>query len=831
MYIWILNYFLMRKLILILCSLAAIAACDIQPGGNDYIEVEPSTELTFESEMSAAKLTVTSSGSWAAGELPDWIAVTPAEGEDGEQITVSVTENRLEDDRTGIFTLTSGTASATISVTQYGAIQTDYADLGLEDAGTSLTYCSDTGVLTVTYDGTTPPDVGAGQAVVLDAEHGYDIRVVESASVSGSTLSLQTAEGNMADLFKNTSFTLVTSGTTDTRSVDGRRIISPSEVGYFDTEGIYHKTYDRSDLTKGDLYQNGQELWSFHTDFNGATIAQGSAGRLYWETCSFDAGLNGEFTFDFGEKKIDEVRSKGDIKLFRYVLKGSLDMDLLLRYQYDAEYSEEEDEIIEKNVIRTISFKFLVGNVPVYITVDTHLGKSTEFSAEGHIDASAGVKLGTEVNMGVEWTKDAGARAIQEVNPYMTLHHPEFKAEASAEAKVSYYPHIDIRLYKFLGPWVEPRPYLKEAVEAGFRASTDGGSYIGWNAGTYAGLDLKMGLDLDFGIWEFNAWESEMYNPVEDQLLFEAPSRITLISPEDGTEVKSGETVTAKFLVESYSPLTGEYYPCPLALVNLEVDGGELGVPVAVSDLEGYAYAEWNPSASGTQSAQTRSESETLTRTMTAEVVDGTGETIDDATLIVKTEKERPTPGQWVDLGLPSGIKWAGWNVGATRPEEYGGYYAWGETEEKSEYSFETYKHRERTDYNHIHAGYWGYKELGNISGTSYDVATVRWGGGARMPTLEEITELYKYCYFEGGYLNNVAGNFVIGPNGNSIFIPFAGGRLSMGLDDEGDNAYYWSGTQYKDSLAYNLNCNWNYCNWNNVWSREGGLSVRPVSD
>lgn len=831
----------MRKLILTLCTLATIAACDIQLGGNDYIEVEPSTELTFESEISAVKLTVTSSGSWAAGELPDWIAVTPAEGEDGEQITVSVTENKSEDNRTGFFTLTCGTASATISVTQYGAIQTNYAELGLEDAGTSVTYSSDTGVLTVTYDGTTPPDVGAGQAVVLNAEHGYDIRVVESASVSSSTLSLQTTEGNMADLFKNTSFTLMTSGTTDTRSVDGRRIISPSEVGYFDTEGIYHKTYDRLDMTKGDLYQNGQELWSFHTDFNGSTIAQGSAGRLYWETCSFDAGLNGEFTFDFGEKKIDEVRSKGDIKLFRYVLKGSLDMDLLLRYQYNAEYSEEEDEIIKKNVIRTISFKFLVGNVPVYITVDTHLGKSTEFSAEGHIDVSAGVKLGTEVNMGVEWTKDAGVRAIQEVNPYMKLHHPEFKAEASAEAKVSYYPHIDIRLYKFLGPWVEPRPYLKEAVEAGFRASTDGGSYIGWNSGTYAGLDLKMGLDLDFGIWEFNAWESDMYNPVEDQLLFKAPSRITLISPEDGTEVKSGETVTAKFLVESYSPLTGEYYPCPLALVNLEVDGGELGVPVSVSDIEGYAYAEWNPSASGAREAsvQTRSESETLTRTMTAEAVDGAGETIDDATLAVKTV-ERPTPGQWIDLGLPSGVKWAGWNVGATRPEEYGGYYAWGETEEKSEYSFETYKYKVKYYYGHSpNDWWWYYEDFGyNISGTSHDVATVKWGGGARMPTQEEIKELSENCYWEDGHLNNVEGDFVIGPNGNSIFLPFANYRVGTGFSSEGViNGHYWSGTtdggfeSSSSTAAIELYCNRIGCRWEGVNSRCYGLPVRPVSD
>ena len=184
-------------------------------------------------------------------------------------------------------------------------------------------------------------------------------------------------------------------------------------------------------------------------------------------------------------------------------------------------------------------------------------------------------------------------------------------------------------------------------------------------------------------------------------------------------------------------------------------------------------------------------------------------------------EKERPTPGQWVDLGLPSGIKWAGWNVGATRPEEYGGYYAWGETEEKSDYSFETYKHRERTDY----------KELGNISGTSYDVATVRWGAGARMPTVEEIKELVYECNWEGDYLNNVAGYFVIGPNGNSIFIPFAGLREHTYLFDEGNNGYYWSGTQDYYYGAYFLDCSWYYGHGENGWHRAAGFSVRPVSD
>ena len=813
---------------MILLAAVSFAGCEFLTG-NDFIEVLPSDGISFESEASGTELTVGSSGKWTVGELPEWISVTPPEGENDEKISVSVTENTSEEDRTGSFTLNCGSASATVTVTQYGAIQTDYADLGLDESETSVTYNSSSGTLTVTYDGDTPPSVKEGQAVVLDEKYGYDIRVIENASVSGNTLTLETEQGNMADLFRNTSFTLATSGNVNTRSADGRRIITPSEVGYLDAGGTYHKIYSRAAATRGETYQNGEELWSFHKDFNGTTIAEGNAGRLYWETCSFDAGLNGEFTFDFGEKKIDEVRSKGEINLFRYALNGTLDMDFLLKYHYEANYSEDDDEIIAENVIPTIVFKFMVGTVPIYIQVDTHLGKSTQFSAEGEVDASAGVMLGAEMNMGVEWTKESGARVIQDASTSMDLHHPTFEAKVSAEAKVSYYPHIDIRLYKFLGPWVEPRPYLKEKVGAGFRASTDGDNHIGWKAETYAGMDLKLGLDLDFGIWEFDAWTSETYNPVEDRLLFEAPSRITLVSPENHTEVKSGETVTAEFLVESYSPLTGEYYPCPLALVNLEVDGGELNMPVAVSDLEGKAYAKWSPSATGNE---TRSGSETKTQTMTAEVVDGEGETIDDASLTVQVENERPTPGQWVDLGLPSGILWAGWNVGATRPEEYGGYFAWGETSEKSEYSIETYAHSEKVYYG---SGpddwYWDYKDIGDcISGTRYDVATVRWGGGARMPTLEEVEELIKNCYWEGGTLNGVNGNFVISPNGNSIFIPFAGFRFSTDLYYEGSDVYFWSGSQY-DGYAYGLGCGWGGGYWSDYWYREDGLTVRPVSD
>lgn len=185
-----------------------------------------------------------------------------------------------------------------------------------------------------------------------------------------------------------------------------------------------------------------------------------------------------------------------------------------------------------------------------------------------------------------------------------------------------------------------------------------------------------------------------------------------------------------------------------------------------------------------------------------------------------------PYEDRWVDLGLPSGILWAAYNVGANSPEEYGGYYAWGETEEKESYTWENYW------FNNPSTGDFDF--IGNeISGTSYDVAHVQWGGGARMPTLTEVKELVNNCTFKYGTYNGVKGHYVTGPNGNSIFLPFAGSRDRYGLYSEGNNGYFWSGTfnyyNYDDCACY-LKCGKDYSTWGGD-DRRHGRSVRPVTE
>lgn len=180
---------------------------------------------------------------------------------------------------------------------------------------------------------------------------------------------------------------------------------------------------------------------------------------------------------------------------------------------------------------------------------------------------------------------------------------------------------------------------------------------------------------------------------------------------------------------------------------------------------------------------------------------------------------------EYVDLGLPSGLKWATCNVGASKPEDYGGYYAWGETEEKNDYSRDTYKYYDSSI---------GYVDIGsNISGTQYDVAHVKWGSSWRMPTLDEIKELVDNCTWEWTTYNGVEGRLVTGPNGNSIFLPAAGYRYVTDFYDRGSYGRYWSAASIEGGSDYACVLDFfsGYSNWYGWYDRRNGFTVRPVTD
>ena len=148
---------------------------------------------------------------------------------------------------------------------------------------------------------------------------------------------------------------------------------------------------------------------------------------------------------------------------------------------------------------------------------------------------------------------------------------------------------------------------------------------------------------------------------------------------------------------------------------------------------------------------------------------------------------------QYVDLGLPSGLKWATCNVGATTPEEYGNYYAWGEITPKSSYTSENYT----------------YNDNPAILPLSVDAANANWGGNWRMPTIAEQEELMdaNNCTWEWTTQNGVNGYKVTSTkNGNSIFLPAAGYHYDDGLLDVGSYGYYWSSSLFESYTDF-ANC------------------------
>ena len=196
-----------------------------------------------------------------------------------------------------------------------------------------------------------------------------------------------------------------------------------------------------------------------------------------------------------------------------------------------------------------------------------------------------------------------------------------------------------------------------------------------------------------------------------------------------------------------------------------------------------------------------------------------------------------------IDLGLPSGTKWACCNIGASTPMDNGGYYAWGETEEKETYNWDNYIHYSNGTVHDI-----GF----DIAGTQYDVAHVKWGGSWVIPSLGQIKELFDNCTYTYTRIETDAtfGALFTGPNGNSIFLPPAhpirnGNPQDDDILDSSDSemnnendemppygAYWSSNPRSPDStVASYLLFSYLYAYIDKYNDRAEGLSIRPVTN
>ena len=262
------------------------------------------------------------------------------------------------------------------------------------------------------------------------------------------------------------------------------------------------------------------------------------------------------------------------------------------------------------------------------------------------------------------------------------------------------------------------------------------------------------------------------------------------------------------------------------SMPTIEIGENEsISIPTNTFNREDYKFTGWNTKADGTGTSYTAGTSVTITSNLT---------------LYAQWKKIETQPTinanghEYVDLGLPSGTLWATMNVGATSPEGYGDYFAWGETEPKDYYHWETYKLSANGNYysmtKYCLSPSYGTVDNKNILELSDDAANANWGGDWRMPTIENFSELKTECTWSLVTKDGIRGFTVKGKNGNTIFLPEGGDYLGQDLSNVGSRGAYWSsnlGSHDAYSSCFYIGTSQEVKS--SGYDRCRGYSVRPV--
>jgi len=204
-------------------------------------------------------------------------------------------------------------------------------------------------------------------------------------------------------------------------------------------------------------------------------------------------------------------------------------------------------------------------------------------------------------------------------------------------------------------------------------------------------------------------------------------------------------------------------------------------------------------------------------------------------------ENEQNSIEEWVDLDLPSGLLWCSHNVGAKYPENYGNYYAWGETEVKDRYTWLTYQYvnndnnqMKLTKYcNNSYYGHNDYTDDLNILEPEDDAATVNMGDSTRTPTIEEWMELINNTTSEWTLVNGIKGRTFKAANGNSIFLPATGYYEGTGTWFVQSRGIYWSASLDTETSPRNAQV-FDFSSVKQekaIYYRSSGFAVRAVCE
>ena len=562
-------------------------------GDSEYIFADLDT-IYVESEGQDFEFKVRSSVDYNYSVSDGWLEFGSKDAETGVY-KFSATLNPSTNQRKGYVALVSSDEqrSDTVWVVQARKLDSRYIAINWEKA-TLNSFNEETGQASITFTSDVPL-MGDYDVVLLPKDGDFMIRVIDDVQQEdgSKTVSLATRQGVMGNLFKGTKFNLATQKTANTRGfTDDVRTYLPTKVEVF-TGDEYVEIYNEENARKGRTrapqeFENEFISWEYNKD--GEVLWDGGTkGTLSWDKLNFNIGLKGLFSFDFGDVEWEKVRM-GDLQHLKIALEGGFNMEMVMKYLVSSSVEWKQEWTLKEDVFKA-KYTFMVGTVPVYISVGADLMAEVSLGASGEASITGGIKASNTVTYGVEWDAEEGVSKIAECNKSLELVGPDLDINAHAEARATAYPKIKIGIYKVLCPTISPQPYLK--AEADGRLVDN--SKVAWNAGVSTGIDLGLGLCLDLFFWKKDLGEFDPIN-VFDQPLVSLPDEIELQN-EKKEQMLITEQKEVKYHVTNKNYLTGTSYNAPGVLVHFEAEGGEISSEYDYTDAQGNVSVKYTPTA------------------------------------------------------------------------------------------------------------------------------------------------------------------------------------------------------------------------------------------
>lgn len=661
------------------------------------------------------------------------------------------------------------------------------------------------------------PDVKPSSVITINEDNIMHIILVTKVEKNGNEMIITGCPGDLGNLFFNTEFTFMT------QDAD-----------------IAQKAIGISINKNNNYFEIGEKFdWNFSgkIDFIKEGSTKDKASYIDYNTNLYLA-LN--LKFCFGDRVETVMDGISFLRAGYYYIDASFTGGAKWVCDYTGEFNSENAHIDlahnQEDKYELLPIKIPekwvtipIASIPIPIAIGGDFYKQATLNVKNtHGKATAGFDAIGEGTIGFRYNGITGKSSGWYEDWHFTpnRHNPTVEGYIETEAKFYVFPRIHAWIGGTAGPSIDLKPYLRTNVSGGFHADiveTQKDDYLAWSLTNAAGVDWSLG-------WSTSAWgayegsNKELFNGTfteNDWLLYRSPNSIKFLSSSSDA-IKKDNPLDVKFEVCDTSFLA-ELPTCLPQVVKFECNSGTVeGNDSCYSFAKnGLVTAKWTPGSS--------------TDVLYARLYDKEGNIMAEDFWGDNICPDDNHP-HMIDLGLPSGTKWSCCNIGATSPDLSGGYYSWGETFTKSKYESNTYSYFIR--YQDSKYGDWPvpiYVHIGtNISGTSYDVAHVKWGNGWRMPTMQDIKELKSSCTSKQYTYNGVKGRLYTGSNGNCIFLPAVGGYSSSWYS----SGYYWSSTL----CPHETNCEDSKYGWNpyvldvddntnieHYIARHCGLPIRPV--